>query len=90
MGQKLPVVFNPELPDTMDIRVLYPRENFKEYWQKQWNWLLRTAYMPLGIALGLCLLCSFAARSWTGVKFVIGSLPMVIFGWIGTLLDMFF
>ena len=88
VGQKLPVLYNSEAPDTVDARVLFPEEDFKERWLQRRKGLIYNAYMPLGVALGLCLLCSLADRRWTGLKFVVGSLPFALMGWAFALLDM--
>ena len=90
VGQELVVFYNPDVPEATEARVICPKEDIKGYWVQRWYWSLRTAYLPLVIALGLCLACSMAARSWQGVKFAIGCLPFTLFGWIPVLLDLFF
>lgn len=82
VGQELAVLYNPDVPKTQGVRVLYPKENFQEYWQQRWKKILLAAYLPLGSSLFLCILFSFLARSWAGLKFTIGSLLMPLIGWV--------
>jgi len=86
IGQALPVLYNPGTPESANARVLYPKENFQEYWQHRWKNIFLTAYLPLGSALLLCILCSFLARSWSGLKFTIVSLLIALLGWVFVLI----
>lgn len=82
VGQPLSVLYNPSVPESTDARVLYPKEKFPEYWQKKWKNIFLVGYLPMGSALLLCIVCSFLARSWSGLKFTIASLPIALIGWV--------
>jgi len=82
VGQELAVLYNPDVPKSLNTRVLYPKENFQKYWQQRWRNIFLTAYMPLGSSLFLCILFSFLVRSWAGLKFTIGSLLMPFISWV--------
>ena len=71
VGRQLSVLYNPDM-DSMETRIIDPSDNLKERSEKRFYWILRVALMPMGIALGLCLICSAIARTWTGLKFAIG------------------
>lgn len=82
VGQQLEVFYNREVSDPVAARVLFPTENFKEYWLKQLTHVLRIAYLPLGIAIGFSLLASLIGRSWIGVRFAAGSMFFPVFSWV--------
>jgi hypothetical protein len=84
VGQVLPVLYNPSISESTDVRVrvLYPKENFPEYWQNQWKNIFRVGYLPMGIALLICIVCSVLAKCWSGLKFTITSIIISLSGWI--------
>jgi len=85
VGQQLKVLYNPDVSGDVDARVLYPREDFQEYWKDRWRWLLKQAYLPLGISLALSIVFSVAARTWTSLKFIVAALLFTLFGWFAIL-----
>jgi len=88
-GQELPVLYNPDVPDTVAARVLFPRKDFKGFWMRYRARTFRVAYLPFAIALGLSLLATAAARSWAGVKLGAASMVFVIAGWLLVGLNVF-
>ena len=61
IGQKLKVLYNPEVPNNTKMRVLYPEKNFKQTWEKRQKKMIDTAYGPWLIAIILCILFGTAA-----------------------------
>jgi len=91
VGQKLPVLYNPNAPEKLDIRVQYPEKDFKRTWERRQDKMIHTAYMPLAIALGICFLSAIAInRIKTAFGFFMGSLFFVTFAWVPTLLNLLF
>ncbi|MBU0673980.1 MAG: hypothetical protein KJ950_04995 [Proteobacteria bacterium] len=88
VGRVLPVLYNPQVPDTIEVRVLYPEEDFPARWLLRRHNMYKYGFGPLAIALLLCLICSLVDRSWTGPKFVIGSIPFPLMGWFFAWLDL--
>lgn len=87
IGQKLPVVYNPDVPEDLELRVLYPEENFHATWKSLQKRMLNTAYLPLVFSMGLCFLCGIVARKTkSAIGFCVASLFLVVFSWIPTLL----
>jgi len=87
VGRVLPVLYNPGVPDTIGARVLYPEKDFPAGWRLRRHNLIVYGFGPLAIALGLCLLCSLANRSWTGVKFAVACIPFPVMGCLFAWLD---
>lgn len=88
VGRVLPVLYNPGVKDTIGARVLYPDKDFPAKWLLRRNNLVKYGAGPMGIALALCLLCSFIDRSWLGVKFVLACIPFPLMGVIFSMLDL--
>ncbi|MBU0485350.1 MAG: hypothetical protein KKB30_12665 [Proteobacteria bacterium] len=88
VGRVLPVLYNPEVPDTIEVRIIYPEEDFPAKWLLRRRNMYKYGFGPLAIALGFCLLCSLADRSWLGLKFFVGSLPFPLMGWLFAWLDL--
>ncbi len=87
IGQQLPVVYNPDVPESLELRVLYPEEDFRATWENTQRRMINTAYLPLFLAMGLCLLCGIIAQKIkSAVGFCIGSLFLVIFSWVPTVI----
>jgi hypothetical protein len=87
IGQELAVMYNPKVPKDLELRVLYPEENFRATWKSRQKRMLNTAYLPLILSMGLCLLCGIIARKTkSAIGFCIASLFLVAFSWIPTLL----
>ena len=90
IGQVLPVVYNPDVPEKHGIRILYPEKNFRETWRLRRDKIFRTGYLPLIFTLGLCFICGILAKKTkSAVGFIFGSLFFVIFAWIFILLKRF-
>lgn len=87
VGRVLPVLYNPEVPDTVEVRLLYPEEDFPAKWLLSRRNVYTYGFGPLAVSLGLCLLCSLADRSWTGLKFALGCIPFPVLGWLFAWLD---
>jgi len=82
VGQKLPVYYNPEVPEKHELRILYPDENFYEIRKLRKDKFIRTGYLPLFALWGLCLLCGILAqKKVSAVRFVFGSLFFVAVAW---------
>ena len=88
IGRVLPVLYNPEVPDTIEARVLYPDRDFPARWLIGLHNLYKFGFGPLAVALALCLLFSLVDRSWLGVKFAVGCLPFPVLGLLFALLDL--
>lgn len=91
VGQKLKVLYNPDVPQKTKMRVLYPDENFKQTWEKRQKKMITTAYGPWLIAVLLCLLSGYAAgKAISAIKISIASCLFIVFAWIPLLLNYFF
>jgi hypothetical protein len=86
VGQQLSVLYDPDVPRSLNVRVLHPRENFAEFWRQRWRNIFLVAYLPMGIALALCAVCSLLATSWSWLKFALFSVPIALTGWIPALI----
>jgi len=62
IGQKLPVLYNPGMPEKLELRVLYPEENFKTHWESRQKQVIRTGYLPWGAAIALCFFFGIVSR----------------------------
>lgn len=82
VGQILPVLYNPNVDVKTEARVFFPKDNFLKFWQQRWKNIFLTAYLPLGVALIICITSSFLAKSWSGLNFTITSLVISLSGWI--------
>lgn len=86
IGRVLPVLYNPQVPDTLDVRVLYPEQNFPANWYRSVDSLYMIGVLPLGILVALCLLFSLLDRSWVGLKFMVvcSFFPVMglVFAWL--------
>ncbi|MCB2189004.1 MAG: hypothetical protein KQJ78_21500 [Deltaproteobacteria bacterium] len=91
VGQRLSILYNPEVPRHLELRVQYPEENFRASWEATQRQMVRTAYLPLLAAMGLCLLCGLlAGRLKSAAGFCLGSLLFVAFAWFPTLVELWF
>lgn len=86
VGRQLPVLYNPDLSLSSEMRVLYPKEHFHEYWQQRWKNIFLAGYLPMGTALVLCIFCSFIAKSWSALKMALCSVPIALAGWVPAVL----
>lgn len=83
IGQKLPVLYNPDVPEKLEVRVLYPEKNFHATWKSRQKQMIRTAYLPQGLAIVLCLICGILARKTkSAIGFSVASLIFVALAWI--------
>lgn len=87
IGRVLPVLYNPEVPNTVETRVLYPDKDFPAKWLLSLHNLFRYGFGPLAAALSLWLICSLIDRSWLGIKFAVGCIPFPVMGLVFALLD---
>ena len=87
VGRVLPVLYNPQVPDTIEVRVLYPEEDFPARWLLRRHNMFKYGFGPAAIFLGLCLLSSLVDRSLTGLKFAVGCIPFPVLGWLFAWLD---
>ena len=86
VGQKLPVVYNPNVPENLELRVLFPEENFRATWKSRQQRMLNSAYYPLALSMSLCLFCGFVSRKTkSAVGFCVASFFLVVFSWIPTI-----
>jgi len=91
IGQKLAVLYNPEVPPKFQKRVVYPEEDFHATWKIRQSELIQKTYLPLSIVLGLCIVCGVVARNLKStIGFVIGSLFFVLFALIPSLINIYF
>jgi len=91
VGQKLPVLYNPNAPEKLEIRVQYPEKDFKRTWERRQDKMVHTAYMPWFIAMGLCLLSGIGAdKIKAAFGFCTGSLFLVAFAWVPTIIKLLF
>ncbi|MBW2180233.1 MAG: hypothetical protein JRG81_07670 [Deltaproteobacteria bacterium] len=91
VGQKLPVLYNPNTPKKLAIRVQYPEKDFKRTWERRQDKMVHTAYMPWFIAMGLCLLSGIGAdKIKASFGFCIISLFLVVFAWVPTIMKLLF
>jgi hypothetical protein len=81
-GQELPALYNPDVPNTVVARALYPRRDFEVFWMSRRRAMWRVAYLPWAVALSLGLLATAVARSGAGVKLGIASMVFVLAGWL--------
>ncbi len=89
VGQKLPVLYNPEAPRHLEIRVQFPEKDFKQTLKRRQKEIINTAYLPWIVSIGLCLFFGIiACRIKTAIGFCIGSMFFVVFAWIPTLLNL--
>jgi hypothetical protein len=90
VGQKLPVLYNPDIPEILGIRVQYPEKNFKQYVTRLQREMIRETYLPWGISGCLCLLFGIAAKKTRiAIGFGIVSFLIVLFGMIPTAVNLF-
>lgn len=90
IGQKLPVLYNPNVPAKHEVRVLYPDENFYVAQKKKREQFIMTAYYPLAVSLLLCLLCGIlAGERRLAIGFLFGSLFLPGFVWGISLINWF-
>jgi hypothetical protein len=88
IGQKLKVLYNPDVPKTSGLRVLYPEKNLKESWKKIQTKMIRTGYGPWLISMILCLLFGIAAgKTISSIKICIGASVFVLLSWIPFLIQ---
>jgi hypothetical protein len=89
VGQKLPVLYNPDIPESLGIRVQYPERNFKQYVQRmQWE-MIRETYMPWSVSICLCLFFGVIARKYRmATGFCVLSFFILLFGAIPTVLNL--
>jgi hypothetical protein len=88
VGQKLKVLYNPDVPRTSGLRVLYPEKNLKESWKRIQTKMIRTGYGPWLISMILCLLFGIAAgKTISSIKICIGALVFVLLSWIPFLIQ---
>jgi len=91
VGQKLRVLYNPMAPEKLEIRVQYPEKDFKRAWERRKEQMIHTAYMPLAIAMGICLFSGIVIdRIKTAFGFCLGSLFFVAFSWFPTIMKLLF
>lgn len=91
VGQVLPVLYNPDAPKHLHIRVQYPEKDFKKKIEARQKNMINTAYMPWIIANAFCLFFGIVGKKWkTALKISIGSCFFVIFAWVPTLLNLWF
>ena len=89
VGQKLPVLYNPEAPSHLEIRVQFPEKDLKKTLKRRQEQIFNTAYLPWLSAIGLCLFFGVIARKMKmAIGFSIGSMFFVVFAWIPTLLNL--
>ena len=86
VGQELSVLYDPDLPRSLNVRVLHPREDFREFWRRRWRNIFLVAYLPMGIALVLCAVCSRLARDWSWLRLAMFSVLIALTGWIPALI----
>ena len=83
IGQELPVLYNPNVPEKLEVRVLYPEKDFHETWKRRQKQMIRTAYLPQGLAIFLCLICGILARKTkSAIGFSVASLFFVVMAWV--------
>ncbi len=83
VGQELKVLYNPDVPKTSGLRVLYPEENLKDTWRKIQRKMILTGYGPWLICLILCLVFGIAAgKTASAVRIGAGASVFVALSWI--------
>lgn len=88
VGQELKVLYNPDVPKTSGLRVLYPEENLKDTWRKIQRKMILTGYGPWLICLILCMVFGIAAgKTVSAVKIAIGASIFVLLAWIPFLIQ---
>lgn len=89
VGQKLPVLYNPDIPESLEIRVQYPEPDFKQYVKRmQWT-MVRETYLPWSVSICLCLLFGAVARKpKMAVGFFVLSFIIMLFGVIPTTINL--
>lgn len=90
VGQKLDVMYNPNVSKKRGSRVLFAEDNFHETWRARQKRMVNTGYYPLGLALGLCFICGLlAGKTKSALKFAAGSSFFLIFAWVFVLLKLY-
>ncbi len=91
VGQKLKVLYNPDVPQKTNMRILYTKKNFKQNWKRRQKKMINTGYGPWFLCVLLCLVFGFAAgQIKSAVKITIGSCVFIVFAWIPGILNYFF
>ncbi|MBN1782153.1 hypothetical protein JW948_13555 [bacterium] len=89
VGQKLAVLYNPDVPVKTQLRVLYPEKKFTETWTHVRNKSIRVGYAPWGICMFLCILFGIAARERRStLGFVFMGTIFIVFSWMPAILNM--
>jgi len=91
VGQKLNVLYNPDVPGSSGLRVLYPEKNLKETWKRIQMKMIRTGYGPWLISMILCLLFGIAAgKTISAIKICAGASVFVLLSWVPFLIQILF
>jgi hypothetical protein len=90
VGQKLKVLYNPDVPKNTKMRVLYPDRDFKLTWKRRQRKMIRTGYGPWLVAIALCLLFGIVAgETRSAIKWSIGACVFVVLSWMPLLYNYF-
>lgn len=83
VGQKLQVLYNPNIPKKIGIHIQYPEKDFKNK-HKRWRiQIIKITYGPWIISFCIYLFLGFITKNYKGFKFVIiMSLVWMGMGWI--------
>jgi len=91
VGQELKVLYNPDVPRTSGLRVLYPEQDLKQNWKRIQAKMIRTGYGPWLVSMVLCFLFGIAAgKTLSAIKICIGACVFVLLSWIPFLLQIIF
>ena len=91
IGQELKVLYNPDVPRTSELRVLYPEKDLKQTWKRIQTKMIRTGYGPWLISMVLCLISGVAAgKTISAIKICLGACVFVFFSWIPFLIQVIF
>lgn len=83
VGQKLQVLYNPDIPKKFDIQIQYPDKDFKKVHKRRQMQMINKTYKPWAIAFSLCFLLGMLTKKKKGVVFVtLMSLSYMGFPWL--------
>lgn len=91
VGQELKVLYNPDVPKTSGLRVLYPEKDLRQTWKRIQTKMIRTGYGPWLISMFLCFVFGVAAgKTISAIKICLGACVFVFLSWIPFLIQVVF